>query len=413
VVRRGPGDGRREVPDLIPEIRRAYNAAFNPQKYEDYHRRLEELAGCEIHFRLCETPVFLPPALRDEMVRAATEIWGELSTQENLRRSLEAVPPSLDVPGCTDSPTFAQADFAVVRDEPGGPLVPKLIELQAFASLYAFQMFQSKELMRMTPGGENLDFLLSGLDGTGYALAVGDAILGGFPAENVVLMDIDPPSQKTFVDFAFTEKLWKVRPVSVMDIERRGRELWYRRDGRATRILRIYNRLIFDELAAKGISIPIDFREPLDVSWAGHPNWYFRWSKHSLPGLAHPSVPEARLLSDFERWPDDLENWVYKPLFSYAGSGVKVDVTRADLDRLPPADRHHGLLMRKVDYAPVIETTDGNASKVEVRVMFVWRDGRPFPVTTLARLSQGPMMGVAFNKDRTWVGSSGCLWPAG
>jgi hypothetical protein len=396
---------------LIPALRHSYNQAFTQQKYEDYHRRLEEQGGCEIHFRLCETPVFLPPELRDGMVRAATEIWDELSKPANLQRSLDAVPRSLDVPGCSERPTFAQADFAITRDRPDGPLVPKLIELQAFASLYAFQLFQSNDLAGITPGGEDLGYLLSGLDEMGYAREVGEAILGGFPPENVVLMDIDPPSQKTYVDFAFTERLWGVRPVSVMDIEKRGRELWYRRDGKPTRILRIYNRLIFDELEAKGISIPIDFREPLDVEWAGHPNWYFRWSKHSLPALRHPSAPESRLLADFERWPQDLENWVYKPLFSFAGSGVKVDVTAQDLDAVPPDERPHALLMRKVSYAPVIETADGNASKVEVRIMFVWKDGRPLPVTTLARLSQGKMMGVAFNKDRTWVGSSGCLWP--
>jgi hypothetical protein len=413
VVRRRAGHGGREVPDLIPALRRAYNAAFTQEKYEGYHRRLEEQAGCEIPFRLCESPVFLPPELRDEMVRAATEIWDELSTPENLRRSLDAVPESLDVPGCPDLPTFAQADFAVTSDGSGGALAPKLIELQAFASLYAFQPFQSRDLAEITPEGDDLDFLLSGLDETGYTRAVGDAILGGFPPENVVLMDIDPPSQKTYVDFALTEKLWNVRPVSVMHIEKRGRELWYRRDGRPTRILRIYNRLIFDELEAKGISVPIDFRELLDVSWAGHPNWYFRWSKHSLPALRHPAAPEARLLSDFDEPPEDLENWVFKPLFSFAGSGVKVDVTRADLDAVPEEERRHALLMRKVNYAPVVKTTDGNASKVEVRIMFVWREGRPLPVTTLARLSQGQMMGVAFNKDRTWVGSSGCLWPRG
>jgi hypothetical protein len=398
---------------MIPALRRAYNADFTNEKYERYHRELEEQAGCEIPFRLCESPVFLPAELRDEMVTAATEIWEELSTPENLRRSLDAVPSALDVPGCPDLPTFAQADFAVTRKGPGGALAPRLIELQAFASLYAFQLFQSRDLARITPGGGDLDFLLSHLDEAGYARAVGDAILGGFPPENVVLMDIDPRSQKTYVDFAFTEKLWDVRPVSVMDIEKRGRELWYRRNGRPTRILRIYNRLIFDELEAKGISVPIDFRETLDVSWAGHPNWYFRWSKHSLPALRHPAAPEARLLSDFEEPPEDLENWVFKPLFSFAGSGVKVDVTRADLEAVPEDERRHALLMRKVKYAPVIETTDGGFSKVEVRIMFVWRDGRPVPVTTLARLSQGRMMGVAFNKDRTWVGSSGCLWPRG
>jgi hypothetical protein len=395
---------------MIPSLRRAYNDAFTPEKYRAYRERLESQAGCPIEFRLCETPVFLPPALVADMVRAATEIWAQLSTPANLHRSLGAVPAALDVPGAGDHPLFAQADFAVTRDGPEGALAPRLIELQAFPSLYAFQLFQTKELARMTPDGARLDFFLSGLDEAGYVRVVGDAIRDGLPAENVVLMDIDPPTQKTAVDFSFTEQLWDVRAVSVSDIETRGRELWYRRDGKPTRILRIYNRLIFDELIAKGISIPVDFSRPLDVSWAGHPNWYFRWSKHSLPGLRHPTVPEARLLS--EGAPPDPENWVLKPLFSFAGSGVKVDVTSADLAAVPAEERSQTLLMRKVRYAPVIETTDGNTSKVEVRVMFVWRDGVPVAVTTLARLSQGRMMGVAFNKDRTWVGSSGCLWPS-
>jgi hypothetical protein len=76
-----------------------------------------------------------------------------------------------------------------------------------------------------------------------------------------------------------------------------------------------------------------------------------------------------------------------------------------------PDQRAHTLLMRKIEYAPAIETVDGNHSKVEVRVMFVWKDGKPFPVTTLARLSQGKMMGVNYNKNKTWVGSSANLWP--
>jgi hypothetical protein len=203
-----------------------------------------------------------------------------------------------------------------------------------------------------------------------------------------------------------------VRAVCPTRVEKRGQELWYDRDGQKTRILRIYNRVIFDELARKKIALPFDFREALDVSWAGHPNWYFRFSKYSLPFLSHSSVPEAHFLSDLPTMPADLDDWVLKPLFSFAGGGVRVDVTDSDIEAVPPEERPHTLLMHKVDYAPVIETTDGNFSKVEVRILFVWRDGEPLPVTTLARLSQGKMMGVAFNRDRTWVGSSGCLWPA-
>jgi hypothetical protein len=397
---------------MIPELREAYNADYSQETYDGYRRRLEERAGMEIPFRLAETPVFVPPALRDEMVAASLEIFRQLSTPEALARSLAAVPPAWDVPNCTEWPTFAVVDFAITRDG-GGRLAPKLIELQAFPTLYAFQVIQSEELARLSPDPARLKWFLSGLGETSYRKVVGDAILGGCPPENVVLLDLDPPHQKTAVDFAFTEQFWGVRAVDPSEIEKSGRELWYSRDGRRTRILRIYNRLIFDELDATGARLPFDLREPLDVSWAGHPNWYFRWSKHVLPILSHPAVPEAVLLSELPVAPMDLSQWILKPLFSFAGSGVQVDVTPEMYAAVPAERRSQTLLMRKVEYAPVIATADGNASRVEVRVMFVWRGAKPFPVITLARLSQGKMMGVNYNKDKTWVGSSACLWPAG
>lgn len=396
---------------MIPELRRAYNESFTQERYAAYARRLAERGGMEIAFRLAESPVFLPRELRDEMVSASLEIFRQLSTPAALQRSLAAVPRGLDVPGCDPWPTFAVVDFAVARGE-GERLVPKLIELQAFPTLYAFQVAQCEELSQLCPEPGRLRWFLSGLGDASYKKVVGDAILGGNPPENVVLLDLDPPRQKTAIDFAFTEQFWGVRAVDPGDIERTGRELWYVRDGRRTRILRIYNRLIFDELEAAGGALPLSLGEPLDVTWAGHPNWYFRWSKHALPDLSHPCVPEAVLLSDLDTPPKDLSEWVLKPLFSFAGSGVKIDVSARDLAAVPREQRSQTLLMRKVDYAPAIQTTDGHFSKVEVRVMFVWRAGKPFPVITLARLSQGKMMGVDYNKDRTWVGSSACLWPA-
>src|ERR1700724_753450 len=176
---------------MSPEVRRRYKAEFTDEKYQKYKQRLEAEAGCEIPFRLAESPVFLPPALRDEMVAAGREICEQLSRAGNLRRSLAAVPAALAVPACDSHPLFAQADFAVVRGEKGA-LEPKLIELQAFPSLYAFQAFQSRALSEITPGGDALDFFLSGLDFEGYRRVVGEAILGGYPAENTVLLDLDP-----------------------------------------------------------------------------------------------------------------------------------------------------------------------------------------------------------------------------
>jgi hypothetical protein len=397
---------------VIERLRRDFNAAFTPAAYEAYKAGLAAEAGAPIGFRLCETPVFLPPALRDRMVGGALEIWDLLLQPDRLERSKAAVPEGFRAPGDDGRPLFAQADFAVTRDE-GGRLAPRLIELQAFPSLYAFQFLQGRLFRDQLKAREELGFLLGGLDEAGYLRVVGEAILGGVPKENVVLLDLDPPSQGTYPDFTATERLFGVRPVCASRVERRGRELWYERDGKPVRILRVYNRLIADELLEKKVELPFRFTDELDLEWAGHPNWFFRWSKHALPGLDHPLVPESHLLSELERAPEDLERWVLKPLFSFSGTGVKVDVTPADLAAVPERERAHTLLMRKVDYAPAVESPEGTWSRVEVRVMFVWREGRPLPVTTLARLSQGRMMGVKYNRDKIWVGSAACLWPQG
>jgi hypothetical protein len=395
---------------VIEPLRTAFNASWTESAYETYKERLAESAGSAIGFRVCESPVFLPPDLRDAMVQGALEIWADLLRPDVLERSKAAVPREFDAPGSDDHPLFAQADFAIA--EVGGGLAPRLIELQGFPSLYAFQLLQGRLCLEMVPGhGEPLEFLLSSLDDVGYRRVVGDAILGHHPPENVVLLDLDPPGQGTYPDFAATEKLFGIRAVCPTDVTKSGRELWYERDGKRTRILRVYNRVIVDEVVEKKVSLPFRFTDELDVEWAGHPNWFFRWSKHALPGLRHPLVPEARLLSEFDQVPDDLSEWVLKPLFSFSGTGVKVDVTPQDLAAVPEKDRASTLLMRKVDYAPVVVAPDGGRSRVEVRVMFVWRDGKPLPVTMLARLSQGRMMGVKFNRDKTWVGSTSCLWP--
>jgi hypothetical protein len=399
---------------MIPELRHAFNAAYSDATYADYRAGLEREAGCPVGFRLAESPLFLPPALRDEIVRYGLELASLLVSPEHAAYSLAAVPPAFDVPGSDAHPQLLQFDFALVRGAgTEAPIVPRLIEFQGFPTVYAFQLFQGRAMRRIVPGGERLDFLLSGLDDAAYVRLLGDVLLSGHPPEEVVLLELDPEHQKTLVDFRLTERLWGLATVDARSVEVRGRELWYRRDGRPTRIRRIYYRIVIDELVARGIRLPFAFTDELDVEWVPHPNWFFRWSKHSLPWLRHSAVPEAILLSDLDAPPADLDAWVLKPLFAFAGAGVKVDLTASDLAAVPDDQRSRTMLMRKVAYEPVIETVDGLRSMAEVRLLMVWPDGdaAPTAVTTLVRLSQGKMMGVDFNRDRTWVGSSIGLWP--
>ncbi|MCI0664045.1 MAG: hypothetical protein L0220_23565, partial [Acidobacteria bacterium] len=256
-----------------------------------------------------------------------------------------------------------------------------------------------------------LGYLLNGLTDETYLDHLRKVILNRHAPEQVILMEIDPLLQKTRPDFLVTEKLLGVPTVAVTDLIKRRNKLFYVRDGREIEIRRIYNRVIIDEYVRKGVQAGFDFRDELDVEWAGHPNWYFRMSKFSLPFIKHPTAPRAWFLDEVAA--RDLENFVLKPLFSFAGSGVKVSITEADLETVPVDRRADFLLQEKVAYAPVIRTPD-EPSKVEVRLMFIWPEDshEPLAVTTLIRLGKGEMMGVDFNKNKTWVGSSCSFFPA-
>jgi hypothetical protein len=329
-----------------------------------------------------------------------------------------AIPARWDTPGMDALPSLAQVDFAVVRHE--GRLVPRLIELQGFPSLSAFEVLQADAwnaaLARMPglPAGPWSPYF-SGLDRAGFVDLFRRTIVGAEDPAEVVLLDLEPDRQKTSIDFAATRTLLGVDSVDPRALVKEGRRLFRTAGGRRIPVKRIYNRIVFDELIQTGASLPFDFREELDVRWVPHPNWYWAWSKASLPLLAHETVPKATVLSEFGPVPHDVgARYVLKPLFSFAGGGVNVDPTPADVARIPEAERTHWVLMEKIAYDPCLTAIDGGGVKVEVRMMFFRPDGEAVPTLALnlCRLSRGKMLGVDFNKDFTWVGSSVALKPA-
>lgn len=394
---------------MIPSQRERFNARFSPAIYQQFISSLQQTVGFTIEFRVSETPIFISEDLLLAMQEAALVINQQLLNAEYLSISDRAIPPSFHAPHQTAHPSFIQTDFAVTQDAQGR-LIPKLVELQGCASVHAFQLFISQGYQRHF-NLEGLSYLLSGLNDESYLHLLRRTILGQHAPEQVILMEIEPESQKTRPDFVMTEKLLGVPTVAIHEVIKRGRQLFYQKDGAEIPIRRIYNRVIVDELVRKNVSFNFDYRDELDVEWAGHPNWFFRLSKFSLPFLQHSSVPRSWFLNQLHEYPEDLENFVLKPLFSFAGSGVKVNITRADLDEIPEAERGDYLLMEKISYAPVIQTPD-EPSKVEIRLMSVWPDDEPAPIPTLflGRMSKGAMMGVDFNKNKTWVGSTACFF---
>jgi hypothetical protein len=400
-------------------FRSIFNRAYAPEISDSYQRDLSRRLGCEIPFRLAETPVFLPPDLVDRLGRAGSEIIGQLSEPARLAALKKAIPEAWDAPGMDALPNFAQVDFAVVREDDGS-LAPRLIELQGFPSLTAFEVAQydswAGRLSEIPGLDSDWTCWFSGLGREGFLALARRTILGSHRPEDVILMDLDPPSQKTFPDFAATKGFFGVEPVCATALVKEGRKLYRRlsEGGRLVPVERIYNRVVFDELLRKDWALPFDFRDELDVEWAPHPNWYWAWSKFSLPFLDHPAVPKATLLADMGQMPSELSRFVLKPLFSFAGGGVNVEPSPADLERVPEKERRQWCLQEKIAYTSALAAADGGGVKVEIRLMFLRPDDEPVPVLAqnLCRLSRGKMHGVDFNKDFSWVGSSVGVWPA-
>jgi hypothetical protein len=396
---------------MIPSVRHAFNASYKPEKYPEMLRRLEQRCGVPIEFRVSETPVFLPSRLLDQMAEAGKELIRQLVDNPEYRKHSDAsIPPEFHAANEAPHPMFVQVDFGLVRDS-DGVLQPKLVELQAFPSLYAYQPLLAQTYIDNYELGAEWKYHLGGLNPASYQDVLRNAIVGQRDPKNVILMEVDPEHQKTLPDFLATEQLLGIRTVDIREVRKSGRELYWEDGGKKIPIRRIYNRAIVDELERKGVKPAFDFRDDLDVEWAGHPNWYFRISKFSIPFLKHTTVPRTWFLDQMERVPDDLENFALKPLYSFAGLGVIIGPTRADIDAVPVERRSQYILQERLHFAPVIETPFG-ATKMEVRIMYVW-DEELLPVMTILRTGRGLMMGVDHNKNMEWVGASAGLWREG
>jgi len=384
---------------LIPWLRQRFNRDWTPAGYQRFLALLEERSGVSTQFRHSETPCFLPAALVDRMARYGREMVGQLLASETYQReSRAAIPERYRMPREDPVPLFVQADFGL-----DAQLEPKLVEIQGFPSLYAYQPVMASCYRDAYGLDADLPTLPGGLALEEYHALLRRAIVGDHDPAHVILLEIDPHRQKTRCDFLVTERQFGVRAVDVCEVRKQGNRLWYQRGGRLAPIERIYNRVIVDELERRGIELPFDFRDDLEVEWAGHPNWFFRLSKFSLPYLCHPAAPAAQFLDRVDRVANP-ERYVLKPLYSFAGLGVIVGPTQEQIDVVPAAERGRYLLQERVDFTPVIDTPAGSA-KIEVRIMYLWLDELR-PVNTIVRMGRGAQMGVDFNKGFEWVGAS-------
>ncbi len=376
---------------MIPSHRQWFNRNYTPEKFARFLGLLEEQCGEPVPFRHSETPVFLPASLVERMARYGREMVEQLLANPQYQEdSRAAIPAEYRVPNEDPAPLFVQADFGL-----DAQFQPKLVEIQGFPTLYAYQPTMAQAYRE----AYGIDRAADLMPPDEYVSVLRRAIVGDADPENVVLLEIDPWHQKTRHDFLLTERLWGVRTVDIAEVRKEGNRLFYG----DVPIHRIYNRAIADELVRKQVKLNFDFRDELDVEWAGHPNWFFRLSKFSLPYLDHPAVPHTEFL-DRVGTVDHPERYVLKPLYSFAGSGVVVGPTAEQLAAVPVEQRGDFILQERVDFRPTIETPFG-PTKMEVRIMYVCQDYLR-PVNTIIRMGRGAQMGVDHNKALEWVGAS-------
>ncbi len=392
---------------MVPEIRKRSNAVYNNDTYNNFLQDLQTPFPGAIEFRVAETAVFVSAEFKNKILDACEHIVDVITHPQFKALTQKAIPKHLQVPGETDYSDFIAFDFGVCVNEKG-EYEPQLIEMQGFPTLFAYQVLLDDSYRKHFPVPENYSAFLGGEDRASYIQHLKEIILGLHAPENVILLELFPHEQKTKIDFYCTQELLGIQPVCLTELIQEGKQLFYLRNGEKTRIQRIYNRIIFDDLFQQPAEVQEKGKllfQDLEVEWCPHPAWFYRISKYTLPLISHPYVPATYFLDSITQLPADLENYVLKPLFSFAGQGVIIDVTEEDI--LAVKDPENWILQKKVQYASVIETPDDPA-KAEIRIFYFWKKGesRPTPANNLARLSKGKMIGVRYNQDKTWVGGS-------
>lgn len=390
------------------EVRQRYNAAFSQEKYEAFLNTVNTAYGEACTFRISETPIFVPQSLKHKLLKGVDDICAVISAPGFQKISEAALPSHLRVPGEDAHTMFLQLDFGICRDA-SGEFTPQLIEMQGFPSLYFFQHLLAESYRKNFDIPAEFHHLFGGLDNAGYVDLMRQVIVGDSKPENVILLEVEPEKQNTRIDFWGSQKHLGIKVLCLSKLKREGRDLYYLDDnGRRVGVERIYNRIIFDELE-KRADLPRewDMTTEVNAEWVGHPNWFFRISKHSLPFIQSDFVPQTLFVNELKAIPDDLENWVLKPLFSFSGQGVKINITREDVESVD--DPSNFILQRKVEYVTGVQTPNPEEpSKCEIRMMLVWDKNweKPRLVNNLIRMSKGEMVGVRYNKGKDWVGAS-------
>ena len=390
---------------MITKYRELFNTQFTGQKYQEFKDDITSDFNYAPTFRLGETPFFISKELKAQLVEGCNQVISFIQKENFKRLTNKSLELNHKVPNEDEHTSFLAIDFGICEED--GAVIPKLIEVQGFPSLYNYQVNLYDKFKNHYPFLKNLTPFINDIETPEYLTILEEVICNKHPKESVILLEIEPEKQNTKIDFYYCKRDIGIPIVCVTELIKKGKQLFYKNEvGDEILVKRIYNRVIFDELDLRtDLKLNFNFSDDLDVEWAGHPNWFFRISKFILPFLKGKYFIETTLLSELKQIPEDLENYVLKPLFSFSGTGVIFHVKKEDIEAVTEKELY--ILQKKVNYLPIVQSPDGKV-KAEVRILCVWKkeDKSPTLLCNLVRLSRGEMIGVKFNKDKDWVGGT-------
>ncbi len=390
---------------MIPKYRILFNDQFTAEKHQEFQDAVASDFDYLPTFRMAETPFFISNELKTQLLEGCQDVIDLIQKEDFKQLTEKSLELNTKVPNEDEHTTFLAIDFGVCEED--GQVIPKLIEVQGFPSLFNYQYILYDKFKQFYPFLSELTPFINDICSEEYLKIIEEAICNDHPKENVILLEIEPEKQNTKIDFYYCRRDIGIPIVCVTELIKKDKKLFYKNNhGEQIEVKRIYNRVIFDELELrKDLKMDFSFSDELDVEWAGHPNWFFRISKFILPILKGKYFIETTLLSDLNEIPEDLENYVLKPLFSFSGTGVIFHVKKEDIEAITEKDLY--ILQKKVNYIPIVQSPDGKV-KAEIRVLCVWKknDSAPTLLCNLVRLSRGEMIGVKFNKDKDWVGGT-------
>lgn len=388
---------------MIKELRTHFNKNFTAEKYQTLLHAIEHLSPKTLGFRIAETPLFISEDFKNKALETCEYIIDFINNDEFKNITQKSLPTEIQIPGCDNHPQMMVFDFGICKNEEG-EIQPQLIEMQGFPSVIGLQFFLDEFYTSIFEISKSVDSYLNGYNQTTYVQLLKEIIIGTAKLENVVLLEHQPLQQKTLIDFICIQQLIGIETICIKDLRCEDSMLYYYKGEKKVMIERIFNRVVFDDLTTNDWNTIIDLRKKYNVTWINHPEWYYRISKYCLPFLHHPNIPKSYFLHEVMQ-PLPLETYVLKPLFSYAGMGVIIDVKQENIDSIK--DPENWILQKKVNYAPIIPTPDEPA-KAEWRIFYFWKNGemKPVAIHNLARLSKEDMIGTRYNAHKEWVGGT-------